>query len=524
MAVRINASGESLKRTANLPSPQAFTICGWAKLTKRASQFQYFAGLETPTSSSTDWVLIGFNDSGGFEISQKGETGSLSSAPSDETWFFFAIASDSSSLIGRWCVKADTSFGAGHTASVGDVTFTPAHLMLGNDSWDEYCNVALAYVKVYDVKLTDAQLLAEKDSATPVKTSDLRAYWPLEAHTDLADYSGNGYSLTGSGTLSTEDGPPNLTYAKAASDSASLSDSSSLDTGGESKSGTDSATLSESAALEASVPAADSATLSESSAAAVTTTYLVEDGAALYEDATDIASDGAMTDLITLSESASVSVSLSVADAATMMEAVGTDVALAATDAAAMSEAVGVSAALAAADIATAGEAIALSAAVPASDAGALGEASDLDQGATPAAATDEGALAESASVDAALGATDAGEVSDAAGLVAHLSAVDSATLGESSDANGNASHDVADAGAVSETAAISAAGGVSDAFTLGESASVTVVLSAVDAVTVTDAAVVAEPAPTAWRQFAAPARTTTFSTSARTTAFATKE
>ena len=89
------------------------------------------------------------------------------------------------------------------TNASGTLSWTPAVLYLGNDSYDEWTDISLERVRVWDAELTTGELDLELASATPVRTSGLRANWPLIVHTDINDTTANAYHLTASGTLST---------------------------------------------------------------------------------------------------------------------------------------------------------------------------------------------------------------------------------------------------------------------------------------------------------------------------------
>lgn len=223
MAVRTNASGEYLRRTANLPSATSFTMCGWAKMTKRAGAHQYW-GLEDDTVDAAAYHVIGYNPVGNFVIGNVIGGTAFDANPTNETWFFWAITcsgTGETDFKGYWAYQDDTSF---HTVSMEGTSFTPAAMWLGNDSYDEWMNSAYAYARVYNHALTSTELLTEKDSATAVKTTGLLIDSPLPSTSDVTDYSGNGYHWTSAGTLSTEDSPdlgpadPNLdTRSKRAS-------------------------------------------------------------------------------------------------------------------------------------------------------------------------------------------------------------------------------------------------------------------------------------------------------------------
>jgi hypothetical protein len=204
MAVRIDASGEKLYRTANLPNRSNFTISGWAyRHASVGSTYQYFVGMEDATSNASAWALAGWLDTGVWHISTSSgyQTGT---GPSTGAWFYWYLRCDNSTSPDTYTLGWKPAGGSWTNISVTyDLTFTPAWLILGNDSYDEWSSISFERVRVWDAALTTTELDSEMASATPVRTSSLRSNWPLTVYTDLTDTTANGYTLSSSGTLST---------------------------------------------------------------------------------------------------------------------------------------------------------------------------------------------------------------------------------------------------------------------------------------------------------------------------------
>lgn len=66
----------------------------------------------------------------------------------------------------------------------------------------------LANAKVWTRALSADEIIAEMNMARPVSFSSLWAWYPMWTHIDVADYSGNGRTLTADGSPTTEDNPP----------------------------------------------------------------------------------------------------------------------------------------------------------------------------------------------------------------------------------------------------------------------------------------------------------------------------
>jgi hypothetical protein len=221
MAVRIDASGEKLYRTANLPNRSNFTISGWAyRHASVGSTYQYFVGMEDATTNASAWALAGWLDTGVWHVSTSSgyQTGT---GPSNTTWFYWYLKCDNSTSPDTYTLGWKTAGGSWTNVSVTyDLTFTPAWLVFGNDSYDEWSNISFERVRVWDAALTTTELDAEMVSPAAVRTSNLRSSSNLTVHTDLTDSSGNGYTLTAGGTLSTTTPGPALTISPAAIASA----------------------------------------------------------------------------------------------------------------------------------------------------------------------------------------------------------------------------------------------------------------------------------------------------------------
>ncbi|MDR7559462.1 MAG: hypothetical protein QN141_13350, partial [Armatimonadota bacterium] len=89
--------------------------------------------------------------------------------------------------------------------------YTPVGWRLADSSFTgEWFNGRMACVKAWTAALTVAELEAERWYAMPVRRADLWYCNPMEgpASAFTQDYSGNGNTLTASGTLTLEDGPP----------------------------------------------------------------------------------------------------------------------------------------------------------------------------------------------------------------------------------------------------------------------------------------------------------------------------
>jgi concanavalin A-like lectin/glucanase superfamily protein len=202
MAVRCATAGDYLTRTTNLPSPTSFTHMVWASLT---------VDMDAPGTAlgfgSFGAFLLGVSDDGTTLSAYDSYNEALGSTWTLGTWKHLAIAVSGSGA-GQALFYAD---GAVFATLDGHAEFTATALRLGahpHPAADLLFNGRLAAHKLYDIALTATQIQQEMRQYVPVSTTSLNAWAPLLLHTDLKDYSGAARDYTGSGTLTTEDGPP----------------------------------------------------------------------------------------------------------------------------------------------------------------------------------------------------------------------------------------------------------------------------------------------------------------------------
>jgi hypothetical protein len=211
MAVRFNGSNTYLHLGSAPNYNSAYTVAFW----------YYHAQLVPADTWRTAFGFGNSTDSQAMELTQIDPDEHLDSWISWSPGQFQGNAGTTALQLGEWyhvtMVRSSTTNlqfylnGASETTNNFNVTQRPSSNVteIGRTTGDgEWANCRIAHVKVWTSNLTGAQIAAEMDSATPVVTSNLWAYWPLASHTDLTDASGNGRHLTGNGTLATEDGPP----------------------------------------------------------------------------------------------------------------------------------------------------------------------------------------------------------------------------------------------------------------------------------------------------------------------------
>src|SRR5690606_30411901 len=80
-------------------------------------------------------------------------------------------------------------------------------LRIGQSPWSgEWLNGRMAAVKIWTAALSANEIQAERDYTSPLRTANLRAWYPFEVAENI-DHSGNGETLSGGSSPSTEPGP-----------------------------------------------------------------------------------------------------------------------------------------------------------------------------------------------------------------------------------------------------------------------------------------------------------------------------
>lgn len=113
-------------------------------------------------------------------------------------------------------VRSANNLRTGYRNGVSEVTHTlnrsgrtaPTAISIGSVLDSDLLNGRVACIKIWTEALTVAEIQQEIGVIHPVRTANLNRWTPGFTHTDIADYSGNGYGWTAVGTLATEDGPP----------------------------------------------------------------------------------------------------------------------------------------------------------------------------------------------------------------------------------------------------------------------------------------------------------------------------
>lgn len=200
MAWRCDAGGDDLRRTASLPSAASFTACGWLRLQALSAGASTFVSI----AQSTTQLGLQFSSAGVLVLTSAADVNFARSPPAGQ-WFFWALK----------CSGTGANLAAGYfrklregylTKALGTRSaITPDTLWFMNNASAEPTNGRIAGIKVWDAVLTDAEILRESFQLAPVRRYRLHL-WAQE--NTGADLSGRSRTLTKTGTLTFEPGPP----------------------------------------------------------------------------------------------------------------------------------------------------------------------------------------------------------------------------------------------------------------------------------------------------------------------------
>lgn len=200
MAVKLGASGRGIQKTTSLPTSGVVSVGAWIKVNSvRSFTYQYFLGFESGLTNAADWVTVGYSSDGTFEVSaNQGATfqnGALRTPKTGE-WELFVITNGGSGVNQLNVYQKrlyDTNLSQ---TSLSGTTFTPTVFAFGNDSYDEWCDVDVAFAFIYNRAITKDEVLAIANGA-PLPLNGLNSY--SEFITPQLFVGSGQFSTTGSG-------------------------------------------------------------------------------------------------------------------------------------------------------------------------------------------------------------------------------------------------------------------------------------------------------------------------------------
>jgi Concanavalin A-like lectin/glucanases superfamily len=208
-AVRFDATGMGYDRSASgLESSALWTICGWVKIMVDRNDYSQFFGFD----SSTDYNFLWAPSDGTSLKKESGSSGFIMvSGAVVGDWYFLCQVhvSDTDGAL-YWAHAGDSSLSVQTPqASFGGAILSGSSLRIARDRFGTWLNGSIAAVKIWSTSLTSTEVTAEWSKYSPVKTSNLWANYKFDNGPQTTDDSGNGRTLTVTGTPVTDtSGPP----------------------------------------------------------------------------------------------------------------------------------------------------------------------------------------------------------------------------------------------------------------------------------------------------------------------------
>jgi hypothetical protein len=206
MAVRVDASGDYLRRTTGLIDfQQPYTVVFWYSLAvNTAAGYQ---GVLTISSGGSSYDELHLDASGNLALECSGNsptniTGRLLQA---DRWQHIAIVRRSQTLME---VYVDGTLDITNTANVSARNpATAANLSFGTNAFSEWTNARFTNAKAWQFALSRAEIIAERTEFSFLRQANIHAWWPMLPGVRSVDWSGNARPLTEGGTLTDEAGP-----------------------------------------------------------------------------------------------------------------------------------------------------------------------------------------------------------------------------------------------------------------------------------------------------------------------------
>ncbi|MFI7468158.1 LamG-like jellyroll fold domain-containing protein [Nonomuraea sp. NPDC049646] len=210
MAVRIDADGEQYTRSLGLGSVTNWTVTCWAKLSVNRSTTTVVWQIDDGAGAE----FLRINAWNGSELTfQSGAAGAWFGFAGFtlvvDQWTYIALSSTANPGQTRSRIRpAGSATFSGGSPTQTNTTFSAGTLRLGaSHTTNQWLNGSICAVKVWDTALTELELEQESWTYQPLRTTNLRAWYPLLSPSTV-DSSGNGETLSGGSGTTLDDGPP----------------------------------------------------------------------------------------------------------------------------------------------------------------------------------------------------------------------------------------------------------------------------------------------------------------------------
>lgn len=206
MGILIDASTDRCKFDLAAPNGAPtgdFTCMGWFLATSFPASDTTFFMFGSQTTAAAFYVQPSSAAKlQVFALNALGGTGATTVSTS--TWHHVALVGNTGTTQAFTCYLNGVSEVTGNS---GALAYNAGRVEFGNTNSGEWLRGRFAAGKMWNAKLTQAEIVNEQFQMMPERTANLWGWWPFLKDTDLVDYSGNARSMTGT-TLAYGDGPP----------------------------------------------------------------------------------------------------------------------------------------------------------------------------------------------------------------------------------------------------------------------------------------------------------------------------
>lgn len=201
MGVKFAGSASYLHRSANLPTPSAFTVCLWFRAPSSVGAYQTLISLEADYPNYMILTLDpGLGDLRVWSGDGTGETNTAGLlSPNATDHYFLALTINGTGSTNGTLYRA-TNGGALVTTGNLEIktNFAATSMKFGNDQFSEIAeDLDLENVVIFDAALSAAEIDNVRQQRLPARTANLNVWYPLFKATDVeVDYGGNGRNAT----------------------------------------------------------------------------------------------------------------------------------------------------------------------------------------------------------------------------------------------------------------------------------------------------------------------------------------
>lgn len=208
MAVTFDADGEKSETPSAWDYNAAYTVALWVRPESVNAAFHQVLAVQAADSSANidDLYISSGNVWTVRALIASAGTGQTGSTPSANTWYHLTMVRSSTQLLNLY-VNGVANAGPSTQDVTGRTAATKMALGLSTWATTNELNGRIAHVKVWTAALSTAEMVNEMNSVRPVRWTNLWAWYPIIAGDRTLDWSGNGRSLTETGSVTTSDDP-----------------------------------------------------------------------------------------------------------------------------------------------------------------------------------------------------------------------------------------------------------------------------------------------------------------------------